>query len=84
MTRCLSHESKIMIHHGASGKCSGLTDSDVAIGTLEHLIHALWPERGAASARHGLGCENGRLHGLDTLDPALLVLLLNQGMPMND
>ena len=52
-------------------------DGDVAIGRLEHLVHALGPQRGAEHARDGLGSADVGLDSVDAADAGLAVLFLN-------
>lgn len=54
---------------------AGITDGDVAVGGLEHLVHALGPEGGAEDARDGLAGGDVGLLRVEPLQPRLLLLL---------
>ena len=56
-----------------------LTDHHVPVGPLQHLVHALGPQRGAQHARDRLGRLDVGLHRIDTLHPRLFLLLLGSG-----
>lgn len=52
-----------------------ITDGDVAVGGLEHLVHALGAERGAEDAGDGLAGGDVGLLGVEAAQPRLLLLL---------
>lgn len=61
-----------------------LTDCDVAIGALQHLVHSLRPQGRSQGPGYRLGCLDAALHCLYPLNPGLVALLLRarmQGIP---
>ena len=52
------------------------TDRHVAVRALQHLVHALGPQRGAQDAGHGLAGLDVGLHRVQAGDAGLGVLLL--------
>ena len=55
---------------------AALTDGDIAVWTLQHLVHALGPEGGPQDAGNSLGSHDAGLDRVHTLHPGLLILLL--------
>ncbi|GMN49085.1 hypothetical protein TIFTF001_018263 [Ficus carica] len=53
------------------------TDGDVAVGALEHLVHALGAERGAEDASNGFAGGNVGLLSIEASQSGLLVLLFD-------
>jgi hypothetical protein len=62
--------------HRCSTPATALTDGDVAVWALQHLVHALGPQRGAQRARDSLGGQDVGLDGLDAAHARLAALLL--------
>lgn len=55
---------------------TNLTDGDVPVGALKHLVHAFGAERGAEDAGDGLSGGDVGLLSIQTSQPSLLLLLL--------
>lgn len=53
-----------------------LTDGDVAVGALEHLVHAFRPERGSENTSDGFTGGDVRFLSIETSKPAFRLLLL--------
>lgn len=57
---CAQHTCMSQAHGGARLHAQ-LTDGDIAVRALQHLVHALGAQAGAQRARHRLGSQDGRL-----------------------
>lgn len=53
-----------------------LTDGDVSVGALEHLVHAFRTKGGAEDPRDGFAGGNVRFLSIQTSESALLLLFL--------
>ena len=65
-------------YHTKSKKYETLTYANIAITTLQHLVHAFWPKGGPQDSSNGFrSCYVGFL-SIDAANPLLLLLLLQK------